>query len=92
MKKMYCPECGGEIIITREIPSHSFSIRTDSIGLECIDNYGLTGGDAELIFHCINDREHDINPRPDSDVLPNDFFKWIDEVEDFFSRHVLPNL
>lgn len=92
MKKIYCPECGGEIIITREVPSHSFSIREDSIGLECIDNYGPMGGDAELIFHCINDREHDINPRPDSDVMPNDFRKWIDEVEDFFSRHVLPNI
>jgi len=91
MKKMYCSECGGEIIVTREVPSHSFEINIDS--LKCIDNFGFLGGDPELIFHCSNDREHNIEPKPDyGNVSPIDFEKWKDEVEEFISVNVLPNL
>ena len=90
MKKMYCPECGGEIIITREVPSHSFGIHNGS--LKCLDNYGVFGGDPELVFHCINDREHKIDPRPDSNTMPADFNDWMEEVEQFFKDNVLPNL
>ena len=87
MKKMYCSECGGEIILTREVPSHSFQIKNGS--LECIDNWGFMGGDPELIFHCINDREHNIDPQPDSAVTPFDFHDWMEEVEQFFKDNVL---
>lgn len=91
MKKMYCPDCGGEIIITREVPSHSFEISNDS--LKCIENFGFLGGDAELIFHCSNDREHNIEPRPDvGSVTPIEFEMWREEVEEFFSNNVLPCL
>jgi len=92
MKKMYCPECGDEIVVTREVPSHTFEITNDS--LKCITNFvGSAGADAELYFHCNGDREHDIEPRPDKgNVTPVEFHKWIDEVEEFFSKHVLPNI
>ena len=90
MKKMFCSECGGEIILTREVPSHSFQIHNNS--LKCIDNYGFMGGDPELVFHCINDNEHDIDPRPDSGVPASDFYDWMEEVEQFFKDNVLEHI
>lgn len=82
---MYCPECGGEIIVTYEIPPHSFEIDNDS--LKCIDNYTFGGGDPELRFYCINDKEHNI------DILNGfDFDFWMEEVERYFKDNVLPCL
>ena len=85
MKKMYCPECGGEIVVTREVEPLTFAISLDGDVLEDISN--VLCHDAELIFHCCDDREHDIESHPD----PN-YGKWRDKVEDYFSRQVLPNL
>lgn len=90
MRKMYCPECGGEIIITREGVSHAYSIEPS--GLVCIDNYTGLDGYAEIRFCCINDAEHNIDPRPDSEIIPYDFDDWKDEVEEFFNDNVLPHL
>ena len=87
---MYCQECGGEIILIREVPTHSFQINSNS--LTCIDNFDLMGGNPELIFCCINDREHDIEPRPESGVPIYEFYRWMDEVEQFFENHVLDSL
>ncbi len=90
MKKMYCPECGGEIIITKEALSHSYEINNDT--LECIDNNDLMSGDGHLIFHCINDREHNIEPTPTSDITPIEYSEWENEVSMYFFENVLPNL
>ena len=87
MKKMYCPKCGGEIIVTYEIPPHSFEITDDS--LKSINNYAFGGGDPELEFYCINDKEHNLDPHPD--VL-SDFDQWMEEVNQFFNDNVLPCL
>ena len=89
MKKMYCPECGGEIMITRQVPERSWTIEEN--GLEKADNLTILDG-PELLFHCDNDREHYIYPRPDSQGILTEFVKWVDEVEEFFNDNVLPHL
>ena len=86
MKKMYCPECGGEIMISRQVPERSWTIEEGSF--EKADN--LLYYDPELLFHCDNDREHDIYPRPDSHVTLNEFGEWMDEVEEFYKKNVIP--
>lgn len=81
MRKRYCPECGGEIILTREVPSRSWSIEENE--LEKADNN--ISNDPELIFHCENDREHDVGDCPAFD-------QWCDEVIEFYNKRVLPFL
>jgi len=88
MKKMYCPECGAEIMITREVSSLSYTIEKHF--LENVDlDFGST---SDLIFHCMDDREHNIEPQPDSKVNPFDFQNWKDEIEVVFNKTVLPTL
>jgi len=90
MKKVYCPECGGEVMITRQVPEYSWTIEEDS--LERADNHDIMDG-PELLFHCENDREHNIYPRLGSRVaLLLRFFQWMDEVEEFYKENVLPHL
>ncbi|MCK5616370.1 hypothetical protein KAR91_81665 [Candidatus Pacearchaeota archaeon] len=90
MKKMYCPECGGEIMITRQVPEYSWIIKEN--GLERADNLTILDG-PELLFHCDNDREHNIFPLgPDSQDTLNEFGRWMDEVEEFFNENVFPHL
>ena len=89
MKKMYCPECGGEIMITRQVPERSWTIEEN--GLEKADNLTILDG-PELLFHCDNDREHYIYPQSNSQGTLIEFVKWVDEVEEFFNENVFPHL
>lgn len=89
MKKMYCPECGGEIMITRQVPERSWTIEENS--LEKADNLTILDG-PELIFHCQNDREHDIYKQLIPQATTSEFNRWMDEVEGFFDENVFPHL
>ena len=90
MKKMYCPECGGEIMITRQVPERSWTIEENS--LEKADNLTILDG-PELLFHCDNDREHNIYPPLSSGAKTLlKFSRWMEEVEEFFNDNVFPHL
>jgi len=90
MKKMYCLECGGDIMITRQVPERSWTIEENS--LKKADNLNLMDG-PDLLFHCENDREHNIHPRPGSRVaIILRLDQWMDEVEEFYRENVLPHL
>jgi hypothetical protein len=86
MKKMYCPDCGGEIMITRVAPDYSWTIEEHS--LTRADN--LINDGPELLFHCSNDREHDIYPLTNSQVIRSEFDNWMNEVEEFYKENVIP--
>lgn len=81
MKKRYCPECGGELILTRELPIMSWSINDEDFERE--DNNIFD--DPLLVFYCQNDREHDIGSDSESfqlweaDVLR----EWEKKIEPF---------
>ena len=89
MKKMYCPICGAEIMITRKVPDRSFTIEENFLESADHDPFGYP---SDLIFHCMDDIEHNIEPQPDSKVTPSDFHEWQDEVEIIFNKTVLPTL
>ncbi len=90
MKKMYCPECGGEIMITRQVPERSWTIKENS--LEKADNN--IDNDPQLLFHCDNDREHNIYPLASSSSAKTllKFGQWMEEVEKFYEENVFPHL
>lgn len=76
---MYCPQCGGEIILILE--SHERAWGIDGENLVRVDN---TLRDHILDFYCENDKEHDINPMPDSQTSVEDFETWKDKVLDVY--------
>lgn len=80
MKKMYCPQCGGEIILIEDCPERAWGICGDT--LERVDNNDFR--DNAIDFYCENDKEHNIDPMPDSQVSIEDFEAWKDKVLDVF--------
>ena len=82
MKKRYCPECGGEIMITRRLPDRSWIIGEQ----EFVRADNNITDDDELIFHCVNDMEHDIDEHSDQ------FENWSAEIMIQYERKIMPFL
>jgi len=80
MRKMYCPQCGGEILFVRERNDEVYSIDED-YNLTRVDN--LMRDDA-IYFACENDREHNLDVMPDSQISAQDFEAWKDKVTDVY--------
>ena len=76
-KQMFCKECGCTIGFSYTTPEKEFCITEDG-GIERDDN-NLTDN-PEVIFHCTNDREHDIGDEKELSI-------WMNAVEfDFFEK------
>ena len=82
MRKRYCVECGGEIMITRRVPERSWTIGEENF--DRADN-NITD-DPDIIFHCENDLEHDIG------IDSPSFDRWQDEILDEYHRKIVPFL
>ena len=76
-KQMLCRECGCAIGFSYTTPEKEFCITEDG-NIERDDN-NLTDK-PQVIFHCTNDREHNIGDE-------KELFLWMDAVEfDFFEK------
>ncbi len=83
IEKKECPECGHEIIFSYETPTRSFHI----VGCVIVRDDAWVGPQYDkpsLIFHCSNDREHDI----ESEKIT----EWAEGVEKVFYHRILPTL
>lgn len=87
MKTMYCRVCGAEIVITYMRSDKSFRIQNNSLVRD--DN---NFGDNELIFHCSDDMEHDIDPQPQDEISIDEFYEWEEEVEKYFREIVVDHI
>ena len=59
LEKKYCPACGGEITIRYNTPDKNYRIENGKL----VRDDASTGpgfDDAELLFECSNDREHEL--------------------------------
>lgn len=79
MKKRYCPECGGELILVRETPNRAWTIEENEF--KRADNNIFDG--PALIFYCQNDMEHDIGD-------DESFGKWGDEIIEQWEKKIMP--
>lgn len=79
MKAMCCPICEGEIIMTRHIPDRSWYVGI--LGFSRADNYAFGEADMQLLFHCENDREHDLGSTPELE-------KWKEECITFYRNNM----
>ena len=92
MKKRYCPECGAEIYVTWHVPQECYSATFEITkeGLKRNDNNDIYS--PELIFHCSDDMEHNVNPDPQN---KEEFSKWLDwtsKIEDNFRSVEYPKM
>jgi hypothetical protein len=83
MKKMHCPICNSEIIMTRHIPDRSWYI--GELGFSRADNIPFMERDRQLFFHCSNDKEHTIDS---TDELE----KWIEKCITFYKNNMIDPL
>ena len=67
LKKMFCQECGSEIVVTYDVPQRNFEI-IDGKVKETTNHFNSPG----IIFHCSNDMEHEVGSLGS---------KWVDTVE-----------
>jgi hypothetical protein len=81
--KPTCPICGGEILLEHILNlSHVYKIDKDKFIREDNNDLINSGGWVRLI--CENDREHQLEPTPTSDIPYNDFIEWKDAITDKF--------
>lgn len=79
MKKMYCPQCGGEIILVHRYYEHTWQLSGDRL-IRCDNELE----DSDVDFQCENDKAHNIEPTPDFHISIEEFEKWMEQVLDIF--------
>jgi len=83
IKTKKCKQCGGDIVFSYETPTKTFVIEDGKIVRD--DAWaGPYYDNPQLVFHCSNDVEHDI----DSEEIS----KWSEEIEKIFYTKILPQL
>ena len=83
LKKLYCLECGGEIVFTYEKVNITFEIKDGKLQIR-----DSLRPNNELTFHCENDLGHDIYPSNNSKQHML-FMKWCEMVENHFYENSL---
>ncbi|MGD2071989.1 MAG: hypothetical protein PVG65_00660 [Candidatus Thorarchaeota archaeon] len=85
-KKVYCPECGGEIVMKYRRRSQYFYLNDDGY-IERDKNNDLFE-DEGIIFICSNDLEHNVNLFENSeDYVAFEF--WKTEIEKDVMRTIV---
>jgi hypothetical protein len=79
MKKMFCQECGAEILIEYCTPSKTWRMKENG-EFERDDPQPRFGDNPEFNFFCSEDREHILAYSHDRDRV-NALDKWQDDVE-----------
>ena len=86
MKKKFCKTCGAEIYVTWDVPKECYSATFEITekGLVRSDNNDMQMYSPQLVFHCSDDMEHDIEPDPQDKESLLKWKEWEDEIEEHF--------